>query len=40
MTIVEMARMRQRRLDRPMEGEYALKEGMSLEFRALVMGEL
>lgn len=35
-----MARMRQRRLDRPIVGGYELKEGMPLEFTALVVGEL
>lgn len=37
---MKMARMRQRRLDMPMVGGYASKEEMSLEFTALVVGEL
>ena len=37
---MKMARMRQRRLDKPIVGGYALKGGMSLEFTALVVEEL
>lgn len=37
---MKMARMRHRRWDRPIVGGYALKEGIPLEFTALVVGKL